>query len=524
MKLLFVWPNKDSFGFKPIGLSLLAAIARQQGWEVKLFDTTGIDLGFMDNTLSGESAKIFKPVNLSQYQLEKEKVDLEDTFFKVAEEFKPDCLAFTVLSDEFLIASRITRAAKRINPHLSVVWGGKYPTLNPEKTLTEYQADFVCVGEGLDAFSDLLLGISGKKDLYSIPNIWAKKEDDIVRNDLRPLRSDLDDLPFVEWDIFDSRQFVKPFDGKVYVGGDHMLNWGCPYHCTYCINHYYHSLYGNKYFMRRYSIDRIINELKYLKNKHKLEFFKFHDEDFLMRPVENLAELSLAYKNQINLPFVIETNPKSVTQEKVRLLKEMNCVSVSVAIESGDLELRKKLLNRVDSQEDILRAFSLFKDMGIRTSSFNLLGVPYESRETFMRTVELNKRTDVQYPSIGFFFPFEGTVLRQKSIEEGFFDADSKELVYKHNKPALHFKDLKEEELIEMRNVFVLYVKLPKSFWPFIRRSEKQDETGMKLRRKILEIYEKTVWKNNGWYKDDGLQEKYLNELDVTCGENITCV
>ena len=523
MKLLFVWPNKDSFGFKPIGLSLLSAIARRQGWEVKLFDTTGIDLGFVDNTVSGESARIFKPVDLSPYSLKKEKIDLEASFSEALKSFKPDCLALTVLSDEYLIAERVTRAAKRIDPRLPVIWGGKYPTLNPEKTLTACQADFACVGEGLDAFSEFLTALSGKAGPYAIPNIWAKKEGKVVKNKLRPLRLTLDDLPFVDWDIFDKRQFIKPFDGKVYVGGDHMSNWGCPYHCTYCINHFYHSLYDNKYTMRRYATGRIVKELKSLKDKYKLEILRFHDEDFLMRPTENLAEFAQSYKDEVGLPFMIETNPKSVTAEKVRLLKEMNCVSASVAIESGDLQLRKKLLNRVDSEEDILRAFSLFKDAGIRTSSFNLLGVPHETRETFMETVRLNKKAGAQYPSIGFFFPFEGTVLRDEAVRGGFFDPDSGDRVYRHDRPSLVFKGLKEQELIEMRNTFVLYVKLPESFWPFIKRSEGLDPVGVRLRKKILEIYEETVWSNNGWYKESR-EAEFLQELKALSAEEKTCV
>lgn len=39
MKVLFVWPNKDPFGFKIIGLSLLSGIARSLGWKPKLFAT-----------------------------------------------------------------------------------------------------------------------------------------------------------------------------------------------------------------------------------------------------------------------------------------------------------------------------------------------------------------------------------------------------------------------------------------------------------------------------------------------------
>lgn len=515
MKVLLVRPNKDAFGFKPIGLSLLSAIARNSGWDTKLFDTTDIDFGFVDNTQAGQSAKIFKPVDLSPYGLQKRKLDLSSRFTEVLQEFNPDCLALSVLSDEYLIAAQISSIAKKVYPDLPIIWGGKYPTLNPERTLSTCHADFVCVGEGLDAFSDFLQALSRGKDLYSFPNIWAKRKRTIIKNDIRPLRKSLDDLPYVDWGIFDRRQFYKPFDGKAYVSGDHMLNWGCPYHCTYCINAFYHNMYDNKYFMRRYSVKRIIEELKHLTERYGLAFFKFHDEDFLMRPIENLRELSEAYRQEVNIPFVIETNPKSVTEQKVKLLKDMNCVSASIGIETGDSNLRRGLLKRVDSEADVIRAFSLFAESDIRTSSFNMLGIPFESRESYRSTIELNRKANAQYPNIGFFYPFEGTELREISIKEGFFNPkDEEKIVYQRDKPALHFDNLSEEELIEMRNVFVLYVKLPKCYEPFIRRSENQDDLGVELRRKLLEIYDKTVWSNDAWYIDDGSEANYLNELN----------
>ncbi len=58
------------------------------------------------------NAKVFKPVDLSKYGLEKRKLDLKFLFRKEIEEYKPDCLAISVLSAEFLVASEITRLAK----------------------------------------------------------------------------------------------------------------------------------------------------------------------------------------------------------------------------------------------------------------------------------------------------------------------------------------------------------------------------------------------------------------------------
>jgi hypothetical protein len=272
--------------------------------------------------------------------------------------------------------------------------------------------------------------------------------------------------------------------------------------------------------MRRYGVKRIICELKDLKAKYGLEFFKFHDEDFLMRPVNDLAELSEAYKSEIGLPFVIETNPKSVTAEKVRLLKDMNCVSATLGIETGDLKLRKDLLKRVDTDEDIRRAFSLLKDSDVRTSSFNLLCIPGESRDTYESTVALNKGSGVQYPNIGFFYPFEGTELRDKAVSDGSFDPSAPEAsVYKRDIPALNIEGLGRDELVEMRNCFVLYVKLPEMYAPFIRRSEIKDEIGSNLRRQLLYIYDRTVFSHDGWYCDDGRSAEYMRRLmEITEG------
>jgi len=193
----------------------------------------------------------------------------------------------------------------------------------------------------------------------------------------------------------------------------------------------------------------------------------------------------------------------------------MNCVSASIAVETGNNKLRKNMLKRVDSEGDIIRAFSLMKDVGIRTSAFVMLGIPFESRETYKETVGLVKKSDAQYPCPGFFFPFDGTKLREISIKEGFFDPeDEEEYVFKRDKPALKFEDLSESELIEMRNVFVLYVKLPKCYEPYIKRSENQDDLGIKIRKRLVEIYDKTVWGNDGWYIDKGFEDKYLRDLN----------
>jgi len=61
-------------------------------------------------------------------------------------------------------------------------------------------------------------------------------------------------------------------------------------------------------------------------------------------------------------------NFKFVTEDKVKLLKKMNCVSVPLGVETGDPEIRKNLLNRVDSLDQIKNAFHLLKKLVSATS------------------------------------------------------------------------------------------------------------------------------------------------------------
>ncbi|KJU81335.1 Fe-S oxidoreductase [Candidatus Magnetobacterium bavaricum] len=514
--ILFVWTNRYGFGYKPISISILSALAKHAGFNTSLWETSGIMLDFDTGEKTQIDINLFKDVDLKSVGIEKKRTDVMQSFKEHFLKFNPKYLAVSVINDERFLSGRISELAKTLNQDIITIWGGKYPTIAPENVLKAYKVDYVCVGEGFDAFPELLNTIESNGDVSKISNIGGWYNKMLFTNSVRPLKKNLDDLPYLDWDIFDPRHMYKPFDGNIVRGGDYMSNFGCPYHCTYCINHFNHDLYNNKYYIRRFSVERAVEELAYLKEKYDLNFIKFHDEDFLMRPEENFAKWSKAYKEKINLRFTIETNAISFTKTKVDLLKQMNCASVSVAIETGNQNLRRNVLRRVDSESDIINAFTLLKEVGIRATSFNLIGFPFETRETYNETVDINRKADVQYPNISFFFPYEGTVLRDISIKEGKFVPDllnDENETYKNDRPTLKFEHLTEEELIGMRRVFVLRVKLPEVYHPFVLRSEKNDEIGNLLFQQLKDIFNKTVFEKDGFYDDGGYQNIYLDQL-----------
>lgn len=515
MRILFIWPNKGSFGLKPISLALLSGILKRQGHDVEVFDTTFMDFGYKDNSEILSKLRSFKAVDFGQYDVGKTKVDLQDALLSRLRDFNPDMVGVSALSDEIAIGMDASRIVKDWRGDVPVVWGNKAATMNPGKLLASGAVDFACVGEGFEFVTNILDCLARKTDPRSIKNIaWIDEQGGLRRNELSPFFQELDSLPILDWSVFDHRQFLRPFEGQVHVAGDHMISWGCPNRCTYCINDAYRKLYGSRAgsFLRSYGVKRIAGELKHLTDRWGLTFFKFQDEDFCLKPLRYFRELAQEYRQQVGLPFSAMAHARSLGAEKVALLKQMNCVSISIGIETGNEALRRNVLKRSESKDDIIEAVHRLNDAGIRTSGFNMLGIPYETRATVMETIELNRESGVRYPNTVFFYPLEGTELRDMAIQGGFFDGD-KDSMFDDVNPSLTLNAIAAAELVALRERFVLYVKLPREYFRYIERSEQRDRVGEELTEALFSIYDECVLLSDGVWKGGGRDEHYLSTL-----------
>jgi len=488
MRFLFVWPNKDQYGFKPIGISLLSSILKSKGHKVDLFDTTFIDLGYKSNQEIKSRMQVFKPLDTSDYKLNKSD-NLEKELISKLESFKPNIVGISALSDELSIGLKISSIIKGYDKSIIILYGNKSATMNYDNIISNENVDYVCRGEGIIFIQELVDAIDSKRSVTNLNNLIYKVGKDMKINRLNPLYQNLDDLPYLDWEIYDNRHFLKPYEGKLETGGDHMITWGCPNSCTYCINHAYRKLYrGKGKYIRSYSVERMIEELEYLKKKWNITFLKFHDEDFCLKDEEYLKELSNKYSDRVNIPFTIMVNAKRVNENKVKMLKNMNCKSVTIGIETGNQKLRRDILNRYETQDDIIYASKLFNHHKIRTSSFNMLGIPFETRDTIMETVELNRLAEIEVPNTTFFYPLKDTKLRDISIENNFIPDDFS-YEYKQGEPSLDLNTITKKELISIRERFLLYIKLPKSFYNLIRKSEEDNECGKYITKELFKIY-----------------------------------
>lgn len=432
MNILLIYPNINGQRQVQMGLASISAVLKEQGHKVDLFDTTFI----IDNSFENIVAKF------------KDKIDA----------FNPKLLLVGCRSLEFDFMNRLLKAGKKED--IPVIVGGQHPTVSPEETMKSDIVDYICVGEGEEAISDLVKALEEGTDAAHIKNIWAKRDGKIFRNPVRPLMADLDKLPFPDCDLFDPRHISEI--------GTFETSRGCPYSCTYCINDYMQHLYGGVGgYHREKSVERSVEEIAYFTKKYNYKWIFLIDETFTIK-ANRVKEFCKLYKKMVSVPFGCMTRPEVISEEKLKWLKDAGCNGIRMGIESGNEDYRKKVLDRHMSQEHIINAFLLAKKVGIPTYSFNMVGLPNETREDIFSTIELNRKGKVDEAQVTLFYPFKGTRLRDYSEEHNLFDENEHVSSY-YEGTVLNNPHMTRDEVIGIYKTFEIYVKSPKIFWPFVR-------------------------------------------------------
>ena len=190
-----------------------------------------------------------------------------------------DIIGLSVRSSIFSLAKEISLKIRKLKCNTKIVWGGVQVTLNPNECVS--YADFIVIGEGERA----IVEIAKNKDLSKIKNIYFKKNNKIIKNDVGYVEENLDNIPPPDF-LGKNKYFFN--DGKVIPLNTSkyktrypiMTSRGCPFNCTYCCNNALRGIYRGKYLRRR-SVDNVIGELvKAKKDFPNLMSISFLDDVF----------------------------------------------------------------------------------------------------------------------------------------------------------------------------------------------------------------------------------------------------
>jgi len=331
-----------------------------------------------------------------------------------------DLIAVSATTDQFELAGKVIKFLSR-NFGIPVILGGVHATVAPDEAIQLDGMLGICIGEGEFPLLDLVTALEKKSDYLEIGNFWFKNGEEIVKNQVRPLINNLDELPFPDRELFDYQKIV---DDNYDDGAEFMVGRGCPFLCSFCINKSLQDLYrGKGAYVRYRSVDNVIAEIRQVvANYSNIAKITFQD-DILALNKKWLAEFSEKYAREIGIPFRCNLRADNVDDATLTLLKQANCAELWVGVETGSEKLRNSLLRKQLPTASIVAAFDLIRKYGIKSKAYNMLGLPGETCEDIEETIRLNKLIRPDLKNITIFRPYPGTELYEYCKEKNWISS-----------------------------------------------------------------------------------------------------
>ncbi|MCO4770593.1 MAG: B12-binding domain-containing radical SAM protein [Deltaproteobacteria bacterium] len=339
-----------------LGIQLLSAICKKAGHQVSHVFDPGL-----------ESAGIVPGEWLPKY------LNTDDMSVESVLDTGADIVGFNVEINTFSWTVDFAQKLKARRPGLIIAVGGVHATTVPEVVMDFGCFDYLCVGEGDEALPELLERLDANEDTTDIPNMWVRKDGEIIQNAVRPLLKSLDDLPFFDKSIH--YDLVPEMSYEYHTNASR----GCVYSCSFCFYQPIQKVYGQRFRNMR-SPANVCDEMEQAIAAYpSIRTVTFHDEVFTANR-RWLREFAEIWPQRVGLPFSIITHPDLVDEEIAGLLGKAGCVHCIMGTQTVNEDSRD-MLARTETNEDVRRAVTSLRANGVWTVVDHILGIPGETEK-----------------------------------------------------------------------------------------------------------------------------------------------
>ena len=402
MNILLINPvirkNRPPFNF-PLGLGIIAAIMRDRGHKVSVYDQNALRTSF------------------------------EDMYSDLKKLNNIDIIGIGGLITVYRNVKRIVPALRDIFPKAKIIAGGGL-TVDPDIVFENINPDFCVHGEGEHTFPQLCEalenGINKVKDIEGISYIEGNKL--IITNPRLPEKN-LDRFPMPAYDLFPSeiyfnnnllKNFMRLNTGTSRTATI-MWSRGCPYACSFCWR-----MMGRG--TRYRSMDLVFKEIDYLRSYYNIDSYLFVDECINGNINKAKAFANGLIESGNNLPWYSHARVNTFTHELAALFKKAGCLGLNFGIESGSKKILK-IMNKKLDPDQAAKAVMAAKKAGIVPICTFILGMPGENLFTIQETVRWIIKNRLERYALFFATPFPGcdlynTSLAQKRIFERYGTKD----------------------------------------------------------------------------------------------------
>jgi radical SAM superfamily enzyme YgiQ (UPF0313 family) len=345
-----------------------------------------------------------------------------------------DLIGLSLMTNNFHRARALTDQIRRAGLRAPIIWGGVHPTVAPDECLE--LTDVVCVGEGEEALLQLAERLESGGDPTATAGLWFRPGGPMgnraaVRNRPGPLETQLDDLPFPDYEL--ETHWVAAPDGLTAArpenlrGALHTLRVitarGCPYRCAFCNNAALRKVHADlRPWVRMRSLNNVLAEVRRARTCFpSIQTVNFVDDLFLVRKEEELDEFADRYNAEVGLPLQLDAFPNTVTDRKVRALARLPIELVSMGIESASNDTLRNIYDRPTAPARIAEAIEAFARHRLRTEYHYIVSNPYEPQANVIETMRFIA-SHHRGPAVLRVFPlmfYPGTPLYERARADG---------------------------------------------------------------------------------------------------------
>ena len=282
--------------------------------------------------------------------------------------------------------------------------------------------DLVVRGHGIETLPSILKRMAGgTRDWKGIRGIAYASDGQLNVGNPCMIKEDLDRLPIPRREGLPVSSYkIMPM---LLLAPSHQrilsvyTAWGCKYRCSYCL---VPQIYGGGWFAQ--SPERVLEELRFVKEHHDINFVHFHDDDFCM-DVDRVAKICNGMiERNVNLKFGMMTRFDHLNKDIVDLMERAGLIMVTLGIEAGTEE-GLRAIHKGLTLKKIRQALEITRNRKMQVNGTYMIGFPWESREQILEAFKVICSLPLDTWSLNTLIPFKGLKIRERMEREGLIES-----------------------------------------------------------------------------------------------------
>lgn len=320
---------------------------------------------------------------------------------------------------------------KSINSEIFIAVGGPFPIARQKQCFDDSgeSIDAVVTGEGEITVTEMVNQMEAGNSLRGVLGIIFKSGHEIIENPPRPLHEDLDTLPIPARELLvDLDEYTPPpatYRRKPVAVM--MTARGCDRRCIFC-SQIDKKRESGKRGIRYRSVEGVLDEIRTCLAQGYREI-KFIDDTFAA-DYDRAMELAKAIKAEgLDFTWFASACVNQVDKPLLRAMKNAGCWAILFGAESG-VQKNLNTLRKGITLDATRKAVKAAKQVGLRVSTPFLFGIPGETFEDGLKTIEFAIELNPDLANFHALTAFPGTPLYENLDRYGTVSEDLSRYTY----------------------------------------------------------------------------------------------